>query len=126
MIYATDLGQSADANAAGIALDTSGNTYLAGTISSSQFPALAGIPNLGSDFVLRLDASGSKAQALFRFPSGAVSAPPAFDLTGRLLLLGPTGSLLAVPPSYAFDKPAIVGYSNAASYLMNAGFPREN
>jgi uncharacterized protein (TIGR03437 family) len=122
MIYATDLGQSADANAAGIALDSSGNTYLAGTSSSPQFPALAGIPNLGSDFVLRLDASGSKAQALFRFPSGVVSAPPAFDLTGRLLLLGPTGSLLAVPPSYAFDTPSIVGYSNAASYLMNAGF----
>jgi uncharacterized protein (TIGR03437 family) len=122
MIYATDLGQSTDANAAGIALDSSGNAYLTGTSSSSQFPALAGVPNLGSDFVLRLDSSGSKAQALFRFPSGVVSAPPAFDLTGRLLLLGPTGSLLAVPSSYAFDTPAIVGYANAASYLMNAGF----
>lgn len=122
MIYATDLGQSPDVNTAGIALDSSGNAYLAGTSSSPRFPALAGVPNLGSDFVLRLDGSGSKAQVLFRFPFGVVSAPPAFDLTGRLLLLGSGGSLLAVPPDYAFDTPAIVGYANAASYLMNAGF----
>lgn len=80
------------------------------------------MPNLGSDFVLRLDSSGSKAQVLFRFPLGVVSAPPVFDSTGRLLLLGSTGSLLAVPPSYTFDTPAIVGYANAASYVMNAGF----
>jgi uncharacterized protein (TIGR03437 family) len=122
VLYSTDLGQSADANPAGIALDAAGNTYLVGTSSSAQFPTLAGVPDLGADFVLRLDPSGAKPpQDLFRFPLGVVSAPPAFDSGGRLLLLGSTGALLALPPSYAFTTPAIVGVANAASFALNTG-----
>ena len=121
IIYSTDLGQSPDANAAGIALDASGNPYLAGSSSSAQFPILPGVPNLGADFVLRLDASGARPQALFRFPPGTIGAPPAFDSTGRILLLGSTGSLVTLPANYAFDTPAIVGYTNAASFALNTG-----
>jgi uncharacterized protein (TIGR03437 family) len=121
MIYSTDLGQSPDANATGIALDASGNPYLAGSNSSAQFLALPGVPNLGADFVLRLDASGAKLQALFRFPLGAIGAPPAFDSSGRILLLGSTGALVTLPANYAFDTPAIVGYANAASFALNTG-----
>lgn len=120
-IYTTDLGLSPDAHAAGIALDSSGNAYLAGTTSSPQFPALTGVPNLGADFVLRLDASGARAQKLFRFPAGTVTAPPAFAAGGRLMLPGSHGSLLSLPPSYAFDTPAIVAFANSASYELNTG-----
>jgi uncharacterized protein (TIGR03437 family) len=115
------LGQSADASPAGIALDASGNAYLAGTSSSAQFPVLAGVPNLGPDFVLELDPSGAKPQALFRFPRGTVSAQTSFDSSGQLLLPGPSGSLLTLPPTYAFNTPAIVGFANAASYALNTG-----
>ena len=121
IIDSTDLGQSPDVNAAGIALDASGNLYLTGTSSSAQFPALPGVPNLGPDFVLRLDASGAKPQALFRFPPGSIGAPPAFDNSGRVLLLGSTGALIALPPDYAFDAPAIVSYANAASLAPSPG-----
>lgn len=121
MIYSTDLGQSPDANAAGIALDASGNPNLAGSSSSAQLLALPGVPNLGADFVLRLDASGAKPQALFRFPLGTIGAPPAFDSSGRILLLGSTGALVTLPANYAFDTPAIVGYANAASFALNTG-----
>src|SRR5579872_2299844 len=121
VIYSTDLGQAADANPAGITLDGSGNAYLAGTSSSARFPGLAGVPNLGADFVLALDPLGSKPQTLFRFPRGTVSAPPSFNTSGQLLLPGPTGSLLTLSPSYAFNTPVIVGFANAASYAMNTG-----
>ncbi|HUI80465.1 MAG TPA: SBBP repeat-containing protein [Bryobacteraceae bacterium] len=121
VLYSTDLGQSADANPAGIALDASGNSYLAGTSSSAQFPTLAGVPDPGADFVLRLDSSGAKPLALFRFPLGVVSAPPAFDSSSRLLLLSCAGALLALPPSYAFNTPAIVAFANAASFALNTG-----
>jgi uncharacterized protein (TIGR03437 family) len=119
--YATDLGESADVNAAGLLLDASGNEYLAGTSSSPQFPKLAGVPNLGSDFVLQLAPSGGPVQRLFRFPHGTIAAPPAFDAAGNLLLLG-AQAVLTLPPSYAFDSPAIVGFANSASYALNPGF----
>ena len=119
--YSTNLGQSADASAYGIVLDSSGNAWLAGTSSSAQFPALAGVPNLGSDFVLRLDPPGAKAQTLFRLPHGAIAGPPAMDSSGNLLLLGLHGSLLILPSTYAFDSPAIVAFANSASSEMNTG-----
>jgi uncharacterized protein (TIGR03437 family) len=120
-LYVTDLGLSPDASAAGIALDSSGNAYLAGTSSSPQFPALNGVPALGADFVLRLDSAGAKPQKLFRFPTGVVTGPPVFDAGGQLLLLGNYGALLHLPPAYAFDTPAIVAFANSASYQINTG-----
>lgn len=120
-IYSTDLGIAYDARAAGVALDASGNAYLAGTSSSPQLPALAGVPALGADFVLRLDSSGRTALRVFRFPAGVVVAPPAFEGDGRLMLGGAHGALLHLPTEYAFDTPAIVGFSNAASFELNTG-----
>jgi uncharacterized protein (TIGR03437 family) len=119
--YTTDLGLAPDARAAGIALDSSGNAYVAGTSSSPQFPALAGVPAPGADFVLRLDSSGAKAQRLFRFPTGVVTAAPVFEADGRLMLPGAHGALLHLPPAYAFDTPAIVAFANSASFELNTG-----
>jgi len=119
--YSTDLGQSRNARAAGMVLDASGNAYLAGTSSSPQFPTLTGVPNLGPDFTLRLDSTGAKAQTLFRFPSGVVTAPPALDRNGRLLLLEAQGGLLALPPTYKFDSPAVIAFANSASFVLNTG-----
>jgi uncharacterized protein (TIGR03437 family) len=76
---------------------------------------------LGADFVVRLDQAGTTAKALFRLPHGAVTAPPAIDANGNLLLLGSQSSLLTLPPGYAFDTPAIVGFANSASYALNTG-----
>uniref|UniRef100_Q01WG6 Uncharacterized protein n=1 Tax=Solibacter usitatus (strain Ellin6076) TaxID=234267 RepID=Q01WG6_SOLUE len=120
-IYSTDLGLAPDAHAAGVALDSAGNAYLAGTSSSAQFPTLAGVPALGADFVLRLDAAGAKALQLFRFPTGVVTGPPVFEADGRLMIPGAHGALLHLPPGYAFDAPAIVAFGNSASYELNTG-----
>jgi uncharacterized protein (TIGR03437 family) len=50
-----------------------------------------------------------------------VIAPPTFDSSGNLLLLGAQGALLTLPPGYNFATPMIVGFANAASYTMNTG-----
>jgi uncharacterized protein (TIGR03437 family) len=122
VIYWTDLGQSADARSLGIALDQSGTPYFAGTSSSPQFPAHSGVPNAGADFVVSLDASGTHAQRLFRFPSGVAGVPPTFDgTTGDLLVPGTRGSLVTIPAGYAFDSPGIVGFANSASLDMDTG-----
>ena len=123
-VYSIDLGLSSDAAVTGVALDSSGNAYLAGRSSSPQFPVLSGVPNLGSDFVLRLDANGV-VQKLFRFPQGTVFAPPAFDTKGNLLLQSSGGWLLTLPPNYNFDTPAIVGFTNAASFELSGIYPGE-
>jgi uncharacterized protein (TIGR03437 family) len=121
LLYSVDLGRSPDSSATGIVVDASGNPWLAGTSSSPQFPSLSGVADLGSDFTVRLDGASGTPQALFRFPRGVVSAPPALDATGDLLLPGAQGSLLTLPPSYAFHSPAIVAFANAASYALNTG-----
>jgi uncharacterized protein (TIGR03437 family) len=117
--YVTDLGQSSDAQVAGIVLDVPGYIHLAGTSSSPQFPTVSGAPNLGPDFVLLLGPSGAAPQMLFRLSRGVVTAPPAFDQNGRLLLIGVQSALLTLALSY--DTPAIVGYANSASNAMNTG-----
>ena len=121
VVYSTDLGQAPDANPIGIALDKSANAYLEGTSSSTALLTAANVPNLGSDFVVALDSSGSKVQTLFRFPRGTVAAPLSLDSAGQLLLPGLGASLLTLPPNYAFDTPAIVGFANSASYAANTG-----
>ena len=120
LIHSLDLGQSPDAAAYGIVLDSAGNEYLTGTSSSAQFPSLPGVPNLGADFILRLNASGSP-QNLVRLPAGTLSGPPAFDPPGNLLLISGQIGLLQLPAGSALSAPAVIGYSNAASFAVNRG-----
>lgn len=120
--YSVNLGQSPDTSAAGILVDNARNVWLAGTSSAPQFPALAaGVSNLGADFILRLDPSGSTAQTVFRLPHGTISAAPAFDQANNLLLLGAQSAVLTLPANYSFNSPAIVGFANAASLAANTG-----
>jgi hypothetical protein len=75
---------------------------------------------------LQLNASGTAAQTLFRFPGGTVTAALVFNATGQLLLQTSGGWLLTMPPNYAFDSPAIVGFANAAPFALNTGiYPGE-
>ncbi|HUA58003.1 MAG TPA: hypothetical protein VML19_04565, partial [Verrucomicrobiae bacterium] len=120
VIYSTDLGESPDAIAYGISLDAAGNAWMAGSSSAPRFPAPAGVPNIGADFALRLDPTGA-AQTMFRFPHGTITAPPALDPNGNLLLLGVHQSLLTFPANYAFNQPAVVGFANAASFSLYTG-----
>jgi uncharacterized protein (TIGR03437 family) len=120
-IYSTDLGQSPDATAHGITLDSAGNAYLTGTSSSAQFPSMPAVPNLGADFVLRLDASSSQPQSLVRLPTGTLNGPPVFDASGNLLLVSGQIAVLQLPSDFAVSAPAVVGFGNAASFAVNLG-----
>jgi uncharacterized protein (TIGR03437 family) len=124
--YSKDLGQWADVSASGMLVDKQGNVFLAGTSSSPQFPQTgSGLPNLGSDFVIKIDQSGLPIQPTLRLPHGAITAAPVFSSDGSLMLLGAGGSLLTVPSDYyGLGPPAIVAFANSASYALNTGvFP---
>ena len=124
--YSVDLGQSRDAHAAGIAVDPSGSAYLAGTSSASQLAPVAGAPNLGPDFVLALDPSGTRLRPPLHFPRGVINVLTGLSTTEGLglMLLGAQTSLLTVPVNYQLDSPAIVAWANSASLALNTGvFP---
>ncbi len=65
LIYSTYLGGSYSQSAAGIQIDSTGNAYVAGNTSSSDFPVTSGayrttIPGGPSAFVTKLNSSGSQ------------------------------------------------------------------
>jgi hypothetical protein len=99
LIYSTYLGGTNSDSGAGIAVDSSGNAYLTGTTSSTDFPTTSGVFQTalggGSDaFVAKLDASGSKL--LYSSFLGGSSADSgngiALDTTGNAYVTGSTES----------------------------------
>ncbi len=60
LLYSTFLGGSSTNTIVGMAVDTSGSTYLAGVTASQDFPTTSGTLQSGSNiFVTKLNASGS-------------------------------------------------------------------
>jgi uncharacterized protein (TIGR03437 family) len=121
LIFSTDLGQSLDAAAHGIALDPLGNVYFAGTSSFAQFPSLPDVPNVGADFVLQLAPPNSQPQALVRLPTGTIGGPPVLDASPNLLLIAAQTALLQLAAGLAVSAPAVVGFSNSASFALETG-----
>jgi uncharacterized protein (TIGR03437 family) len=121
--WAKDFGKSSIATTAGMLVDAHDNIYLAGSTTSPQFPQVqSAAPNLGADFVQKLDSSGSPARSPLRLPEGVIVAPPSFDANGNLILVGAQNSVLTVPADYSGQgPPAIVAFANAATYALNTG-----
>jgi uncharacterized protein (TIGR03437 family) len=101
LLYATNLGGANGSHLHGMTFDSSGNVWVTGFTASTDFPGLSNVPASGVDFALELNADASALIRIFSFlPNttgpilGQQSQQPAFDSTGRLLLLGPTGNLL--------------------------------
>ena len=98
LIYATYIGGRGDDRAAAIALDSSGEAYVAGATSSSNFPIVAAArPTLGgskSAFVLKLNAAGNTL--LFSTYLGGTTydmgTAIAVDATGHAYIAGDTQS----------------------------------
>lgn len=121
LLAATYLGGQSGSQIAGLALDGSGNLWVGGTTASPDFPSLAGMPAFGNDFLVELSSDFSTAQRLYRMPTGAISAPPAFDSSSNAVVLSATGVALRLDPSSAFSGNAIFAISNAAVLTSQAG-----
>src|SRR5205807_5274803 len=63
LVYSTYLGGSGDDSGSSVAIDSSGNVYVAGTTASTNFPTRgAAFPNnkaLSDIFVTKIDAAGA-------------------------------------------------------------------
>jgi len=109
LLFGTYLGGSGVDAAAGIALDTSGNVYVAGTTTSPNFPTQNGFqPNLSGQqdgFVSKLDSTGTTL-LYSTFLGGSnidTIAAIAVDLAGNAYVAGNTLSA-DFPVAAAFHK----------------------
>ena len=102
MTYSTIIGGSGDDWGNGIAVDGSGNAYVAGTTTSTNFPNIgatlrAGLGGASDGIAAKLNASGAIAYAK-NFGGGAADSANAIavDATGDAYIAGSTMSAQSV------------------------------
>lgn len=101
LIYCTYLGGSEDDRGTAIAVDTSGNAYVAGTTNSPNFPIFGTFQQIlkGSRnaFIAKLNATGSPVFSTYFGGSGSDTA--------NAIAIGPTGSIYFTGASTSTDLP---------------------
>jgi hypothetical protein len=108
-LFATYLGGSSDDRATSIATDSSGNAYVVGATTSTDFPTvnpLPAVPTSSGGFVTKMNASGTALVYSTYFGSTSSSYyyyydPIAVDAAGNAYVAGP-GVPLAVPAVQLF------------------------
>jgi hypothetical protein len=115
LIYSAVIGGSSGDDATGLAVDSSGNAYIAGKTTSVDFPTTSGAyqPNAGSSnplkgFVLELSPDGSSLEfSTYLGGSGSESiAALALDNTNAIYVTGVTTSSDFPTTSNAYYAPA--------------------
>jgi len=112
LAWATYLGGTGADSASGIALDASGNVWLAGATASADFPNAQGWSE-GGDFLVGLKVSGAALVYAARYPTGTVAQSLAVDSAGLLHTAGSAGAVSQIAPS-GKTVPRIFGIANAA------------
>ncbi len=98
LLYSTYLGGSQATTVTAIALAASGEAYVAGGTSASDFPVTSGamstVARPGNGFITKLNATGSALvySATFGGSGGDYAAGIAVDSAGNAYVTGPTGS----------------------------------
>jgi hypothetical protein len=117
LVYSTYLGGSKVDMASGIAVDTGGNAYVAGSTDSTDFPTTPGafraVP--GGGFITKLDPAGSSLvySTYLNAPIGAI----AVDAQGNAYVTGTAGTDFQTTPG-AF-QPALAGSFDAFVAKLN-------
>jgi hypothetical protein len=97
--YATYLGGSGSDYAEGIAVDSSGNAYVTGNTSSTNFPTMDPYESAGTAFVSKLNPTGS-ALVYSTYLSGAGAYAIAVDSAGNAYVTGSAQSGLPTMNAY--------------------------
>jgi hypothetical protein len=122
LVYSTFLGGSSEDLARSVAVDASGNVYVAGSTSSTNYPTTAGafqtgIPAGGGGFVTKLNPSGS-ALVYSTFLGGGVGAyAVAVDASGNVYVAG--GANSTYPTTAGAFQTAEAGGEDAFLTMMN-------
>jgi hypothetical protein len=129
LLYSTYLGGSGNDIGYGIAVDSSGNAYLTGSTTSTNFPVTAGayqttLPGTYSAFVTKLSSSGSSlSSSTFLGGSGtALQEGRAIkvDSSGNAYVTGDTGSSSFPTTASAYQRTYGGGTSDAFISEVNS------
>jgi hypothetical protein len=148
LLYSTYLGGSGDDQGNGIAVDTSGNTYITGDTNSSNFPTTSGALQTSFSggyylaFVSKLNPSGTALiySSYLGSQGSAFGNGIAVDSAGDAYVTGYTGSNTFPTTSGAFQTSSAGGYNAAfvskfnpsgssllySTYLSGNNFDRGN
>ena len=113
VLYATYIGGSTFEQSAGIAVDQSGNAYVTGVTSSTDFPVTPGAFHVAANqtgaFIFKLSASGDSL-VYSALVEGADSAGIAVDSEGSAYITGTTqGGLPVTEGAYWTVAPVMTG-----------------
>lgn len=115
--YSTYLGGNSTDNGFGIAVDVSGNAYLTGVTSSTNFPTANPIQatnkSNGDAFVTKLNSQGS-ALVYSTYLGGASLE------TGRGIAVDAAGNAYVIGSTDSFDFPLIAGAINTKSSMFKS------
>lgn len=133
LIYATFLGGSGDERTGGIAVDSAGNAYVAGSTTSKNFPIVAGSfqsecglktdNTCASAFVTKLDPTGSRALYSSYLGGHGTQAGRsiAVDSSGNAVVAGDTDAN-DFPTTAGTEKPIPAGGGDAfVTQLSSSG-----
>jgi RHS repeat-associated protein len=116
LVYATYVGGSSADSATGIALDNSGNAYVVGTTSSTNFPTTSGSyqPSYGGGasnaFVAKLNSSGTTlVYSTYVGTTTVTGNAIAVDRSGQAYLTGQSGSAVLVDALNAAGSTLVYG-----------------
>jgi uncharacterized protein (TIGR03437 family) len=118
MVWATYLGGTGNDSAQSIAVDGSGNVWATGFTALSNFPNAQGW-STGDEFLVELDAAGSKLMYSALYPDGTVAQALALDPSGLVHVAGANGFVSAIAPTAA-PTMRIFGFENAANVFITA------
>jgi hypothetical protein len=124
LIYSTYLGGSSNDTGFGIAIDASGNAYVTGSTSSSDFPTLSAVQTtfgggVSDAFVTKLNPSGAAVYSTYLGGSGDdVGEGIVVESSGKVDIAGATSS--TTWPTSTFTHIGPGGSSNVLVAQLNA------
>jgi hypothetical protein len=127
LLYSTYLGGSGGDNGNGIAVDSSGNAYVTGLTSSTDFPTTSGafqtaLAGTGNAFVTKLNSSGAALlySTYLGGSGGASGYSIAVDSSGNAYVTGATSSTVFPTTSGAIQTTLGTIYGNAFVTELNS------
>lgn len=117
MVWASFLGGTEADRGHAIAVDASGDVWVSGTTSSTNFPVSSGFPQ-GPEFIAEFNSTGSALSYGERFPADTVAAAIAIDASGAVHAAGAAGLVTEIIPAQS-SGPYLFGIANAAGGVIS-------
>jgi uncharacterized protein (TIGR03437 family) len=113
VVWGTYIGGNDVDVANSVALDPSGNVWVAGTTASADFPNSQGWSQ-GGDFLVELNSTGSALPYAARYPNDTAAQSVSVDGAGLVHVAGPSGLVSTIAPAQT-PVSRIFGIANAAA-----------